>query len=146
MDSDQSETVSRAENCLLTRANMKYLSRWAFGGLVGTAVTLIGAGIVLEFIIDGIAFRAAQRGGDGNPGASLMIVMAIAATIFGYPIVGAIIGVVMGMRKLKHDLPKGDINENNYGLLTGAVVGIAFYVLIFIIGIIISIINTMKST
>jgi hypothetical protein len=139
MNSDQNETANKEEKSLRIWTNIKYLSKWAFAGLVGTIIGLIGAGILLEIIIDGIANSGGKHGG-----ASLIIFVAVFATIFGYPLIGAIVGVVMGVRKLKHDIPKGNINENNYGLRPGIIVGIFFYVLMFIISTIVTIISALK--
>ena len=128
MNDDQTETADNINKPLWTWANIKYLAKWGLAGLVGTTIGLLGAGCILEIIIDGIANSGGQHGG-----ASLIIVVAMFAVVFGYPLVGAIVGVVMGIRKLKYDIPKGNINENNYGLIPGVLVGIAFYALLFVI-------------
>lgn len=139
MNSDQTETANE-EKHFWTWTNIKYVSKWAFAGFIGTIIGLVGAGILLEFIIDWIA-----NSGGNHGGASLIILVGVSATIFGYPLIGAIVGVIMGIRKLKYDIPKGNINENNYGLRPGIIVGIAFYVLLFIISMIVTIGSTLKS-
>ena len=138
MNSDQIETANE-EKRFWTWANIKYLSKWAFAGFIGTVIGLAGAGILLEFIIDWIA-----NSGGNHGGASLIIFVGMFAAVFGYPLIGAIVGLIMGIRKLKYDIPKGNINENNYGLRPGIIVGIAFYVLIGIISVIATIISALK--
>jgi hypothetical protein len=139
MSSNQNETADNINRRFWTWVNIKYLSKWAFAGFIGTIIGLVGAGILLEIIIDGIANSGGRHGG-----ASLIIFVAVFAAIFGYPLIGAFVGVVMGIRKLKHDIPKGNINENNYGLRAGIIVGLFFYVLMFSISMIDAISSALK--
>jgi hypothetical protein len=136
MDSRQPKLVDNQKPLLWTWANIKYLLKWAFAGFVGTAVGLIGAGILLEIVIDWIANSNGRHGG-----ASMIVFVGIGAAVFGYPLVGAVVTTLMGIRKLKYDLPKGDVNENNHGLKPGIVAGIAFYVLMAVGSVLISVFN-----
>ena len=121
------DTTPKEEPPFWNRGNIKYLLRWAFGGFIGTILGLVGAGLILEFVIDW------SVGLSGGRGAALIILVGVMAAFLGYPLVGAVVGVLLGIRKLKHDRPKGNINENNRGLVAGLITGTVFYPLMILV-------------
>ena len=124
---NQDVDPTHEEKPFWNRGTIKYLFRWAFAGFIGTILGLIGAGLILEIVID---FGVSMSGGRG---AALIILVGVMAALFGYPLIGAVIGVLLGIRKLKYDLPKGSINENNQGLVAGLITGTVFYFLLLLL-------------
>jgi predicted lipid-binding transport protein (Tim44 family) len=121
-DANQTKPADTADPFLKLRSRVT--KNGALAGLTGTLTGLLVAGLVPEIIYDSQANAT-----NPNAGASGIFFISIFLTFFGYPLIGVVVGALIGRLSVKRDNPEEDGAVFQHALIGSMIAGLLIGIL-----------------